>query len=61
VHPRLAQHLRDTVHMGTHCEYAPRTRVAWTLTAHEARSNSSEPADRRTSGSSPRPDEREAR
>ena len=58
VHPPLARHLRDTVHMGTHCEYAPRPRVAWTLTAHETRSNSSEPADRRTSGSSPRPEER---
>ena len=49
VHPQLARHLRDTVHMGTHCEYAPRPRVAWTLTAHETRSNSSEPTDRRTS------------
>jgi hypothetical protein len=38
VHPPLARHLRDTVHMGTHCEYAPRPRVAWTLTAHETRS-----------------------
>jgi tetratricopeptide (TPR) repeat protein len=44
VHPQLAQHLRDTVHMGTHCEYAPRNRVAWTLTAHDIRINSSESA-----------------
>ena len=36
VHPQLARHLRDTVHMGTHCEYAPRPPVAWTLAAHEA-------------------------
>jgi hypothetical protein len=49
VHPQLARHLRDTVHMGTHCEYAPRPRLAWTLTAHETRSNSSESADGWTS------------
>ena len=60
VHPQLAQHLRDTVHMGTRCEYAPRPRVAWTLAAHETRSNSSAWAEGWTSrpGSTPRPDER---
>ena len=62
VHPPLARHLRDTVHMGTHCEYAPRPRVAWTLTAHKTRSNSSERAEGWTSrpGSTPRPDDRGA-
>ena len=55
VHPQLAQHLRDTVHMGTHCRYAPRPRVAWTLAAHETRSNSSAWAEGWTSRPGPTP------
>ena len=35
VHPQLARHLRDTVHLGTHCGYATRPR---SVDGHHARS-----------------------
>ena len=30
--PDLAHHLRDNLHLGTHCAYAPTKPIAWTLT-----------------------------
>ncbi len=43
VHPQLAQHLRETLHLGTHCGYAPRPPVPWTVTTHETRVPRSDP------------------
>jgi hypothetical protein len=37
VHPQLAQHLRETLHLGTHCAYAPRPPVPWTVSTHDVR------------------------
>ena len=33
VHPELAAHLRQSVHMGTVCSYAPAGSTTWTLSA----------------------------
>ena len=42
VHPQLAHHFRDTVHLGTQCAYAPKSPVALTVALHEARTPASE-------------------
>jgi tetratricopeptide (TPR) repeat protein len=41
VHPQLAHHFGDTLHLGTHCAYAPKSPVAWTVAVHEARTATS--------------------
>jgi hypothetical protein len=42
VHPQLAQHLRETLYLGTHCGYAPRPLVPWTVTTRDARASQSD-------------------
>lgn len=37
VHPELARHLHDAVHLGTRCAYAPRHPVTWKITTHQTR------------------------
>jgi hypothetical protein len=43
VHPQLGQHLRDALHLGTYCTYAPRPPVHWTVTTHQPRTPRSDP------------------